>query len=201
MWGRNQTSTATIISMCQPFSVTFVVLLLITGNVLAEVEESFELDTYEVDHEPGQTLLEAINAESPIRERGRIFHGHTRWFIRWNYRWREETGGRCRITEVKTTLHVDMTLPELDDATAGARRQFDTYVRLLREHEDGHRRIARDAAHAVDSAILTLRPMASCKLLSRAANQLGQSILQDTRRIERQYDTDTDHGCTQGACL
>lgn len=187
--------------MTQRFNAAVLLLLICSSAAVSQVDESFDLDTYEVDHEEGQTLLEAINQETPIRERGKIFHGYTKWFIRWNFRWWEDPNGTCRITEVTTSLDVDMTLPELDDATAAARARFNTYLRALREHEDGHRKIARDAAQQIDRGILALRPMSSCSALSQAANDLGQSILSNTRVIERKYDVDTDHGCTQGACL
>jgi predicted secreted Zn-dependent protease len=176
-------------------------LLLCCPATHAEVIETFDLDTYEVDQESDQTLLQAINHVSPIKERGRIFHGYTRWYIKWNYRWWRETDGQCRITSVSVSLDVDMTLPELDEATPAVATEFHRYVSNLRLHEDGHQGIARKAAYRIDEGIRSLGPRENCDALGRAANELGHAILDETRGIERQYDVETNHGCTQGACL
>lgn len=197
---RATVSGATAARAMRPLAVGLLLLTFAAG-LRAEVVESFDLDTYEVDQDDDETLLQAINAESPIRQRGQIFHGFTKWFIRWNYRWWEDDNGTCRITEVTTTLDIDMILPELDDATPEAAAEFRRYIRNLRLHEDGHRDIARAAAEKIDAGIRRLPSMASCDALSRAANQFGQGVLAETRVIERQYDVSTEHGCTQGACL
>jgi len=176
-------------------------LLLVSAITHAEVVESFDLETYEVDQETNQTLLQAINLVSPIRAKGRVFHGYTKWFITWNYRWWEEADGQCRITSVQVSLDVDMTLPELDEATPSGAAEFRRYASNLRRHEDGHQDLARQAAERIDKGIRNLATMASCDALERAANALGHAVLEETRRVERQYDVDTRHGCTQGACL
>ncbi len=149
--------------------VGLVFMLVLPSVLRAEVRESFDLDTYEVDQEEGETLLQAINSESPIRECGRIFHGYTKWFIKWNFRWWEEENGSCRITEVTTSLDVAMTMPELDEATPQGAAVFKQYAASLRLHEDGHRDIAQKAAAKIDAGI----PSHShrCRAVSRSTVQ------------------------------
>lgn len=175
--------------------------LLAAVPTFAEVSETFGLDTYEVDQHAGETLLAAINRHSPLRQNGQIFHGHTRWNVRWNFWWDTNKQGRCAITEVKTTLSVHMQLPELDDSTEQGRVQFDDYLKDLRAHEDGHHHIAAQAARRIDQAIKTLQPMRSCQALEAEANRRGYAVLNAAKSEEDHYDVDTKHGCTQGACL
>ncbi len=180
---------------------TLLIGLFASALSFAEVSETFELETYVVDQQSGETLLAAINRHSPLRRNGRIFHGYTKWHVRWNFRWDTNVQGRCAITEVKTTLSVHMQLPELDDSTDQGRVRFDDYLTDLRAHEDGHHHIAAQAARRIDQAIKTLQPMRSCEALEAEANRRGYEILKATNAEEDDYDVDTKHGCTQGACL
>lgn len=43
--------------------------------------------------------------------------------------------------------------------------------------------------------------MRSCEALEAEANRRGYEILKAAQSEERDYDADTRHGCTQGACL
>ncbi len=180
---------------------TLLIGLLAAAPSIADVSETFELETYEVDQRAAETLLSAINRHSPVRQNGRIFHGHTKWNIRWNFWWDTNAAGQCTITEVKTTLSVHMQLPELDESTTEGRSEFDGYLPELREHEEGHHRIAAQAARRIDQAIKTLQPMRSCQALEAEANRRGYEILKAASSEEDEYDIDTKHGCTQGACL
>lgn len=177
------------------------IALLVAASSVADVSETFDLETYEVDQRAGEALLAAINRQSPLRRDGRIFHGYTKWHVRWNFRWDNNVQGRCAITEVKTTLSVVMQLPELDDSTLQGRSEFDGYLPALREHEDGHHRIGAQAARRIDQAIRTLQPMRSCQALEAEANRRGYEILKTAVSEEDDYDVDTRHGCSQGACL
>lgn len=166
----------------------------------AEVTESIAYETYVAEPRGEASLLSALNRASPIREGGRIFHGYTRWYIDWRFWWQEGAAG-CAITTVKTSVKVGVTLPELRSSDAALSRQFATYLRALRHHEQGHVAIAQSAARDIDSALRRLPPMASCRLLEMTANELGQGRLDAARAEEQRYDRDTGNGRTQGAWL
>lgn len=180
---------------------SLLIALLAAAPSHADVSETFDLETYEVDQRPGEALLAAINRQSPLRRDGRIFHGYTRWNVRWNFWWDTNVQGRCAIKEVKTTLSVHMQLPELDESTVQGRAEFDGYLPGLRAHEDGHHHIAARAARRIDQTIKTLQPLRSCQALEAEANRRGYEILKAALSEEDDYDVDTRHGCTQGACL
>lgn len=167
----------------------------------AEFEESLSFKTYHSAHRPGMTLLAAVNAATPIRQDGAVFHGYTAWRASWQFRWWEEADGRCRIADNRTRLAAEITLPRLTTADPAIRQRFDRYLAALKSHEMEHVRIARDYAQRIDRGILGLPMMRSCRQLEQAANDLAQRLLQEATKAEREMDRQTRHGASQGASL
>lgn len=168
----------------------------------AAVREEHAERPYAVHAEPGDTLRQALNAATPIVTDGQRFHGHTRWSVRWTFRWgREASSGECRITEVTTRLRTEVQLPELRRATPAQRALFDRYLPALSRHEQGHVQFGRDAARAIDQGIAQLPAAPDCATLERQANALGHRLLREHAEREKQYDHDTRHGASQGARL
>ena len=121
-----------------------------TATASAAVREEHVERPYTVDAQPEQTLRQALNAATPITTDGQRFHGHTRWDVRWTFRWWRETSGACRITEVTTRLRTEVQLPQLRRATPDQRALFDRYLRLYAgtaEVVHGLAESQRDAAH------------------------------------------------------
>jgi predicted secreted Zn-dependent protease len=167
----------------------------------AGVSEQVEHRYYEVDQRSGEPLLAALNAASPVRDGGRIFHAYTAWTVRWQFRWNAAPGGTCRITAVTTRLAVTMTLPRLRSTDALAAADFRRYYPALLLHEEGHRSLARGVAQEIDRRIEALPPMERCGDLEREANRLGHELVEAAKQREIEYDRSTRQGCTQGACL
>lgn len=167
----------------------------------AEVRERLATTEYEVTGNASIPLLQLLNAASPIRENGRAFHGYTKWFVNWRYRWNEGADGSCRIFSVATQVDGHMTLPRLVGGPAELRQRFDTYLTALRKHEMGHYEIARQAGSEIDARILALPTLRNCAALESAANELGRRVLDQHLAREKQYDATTGHGKTQGAWL
>lgn len=167
----------------------------------AAVSEQVEHRYYDVDQRPGDTLLSALNAASPVRDGGRTFHAYTAWNVRWQFRWNAAPGGTCRITSVATRLAVTMTMPRLRATDALLAADFRRYYPALLLHEEGHRNLARGVAQEIDRRIEDLPPMERCTDLEREANRIGHELLEAARQREIEYDRNTRQGCTQGACL
>jgi predicted secreted Zn-dependent protease len=165
---------------------------------LAEVSERLDYVSYSAKTEASRPLLESLDAASPIRRNGRVHHGYTDWYVRWQFRWWEEADGRCRITSVQTSLTGKIQLPRLEGKSSP---QFDRYLWALRTHELGHFRLGQVAAAEIDMEILALPEAPSCKALESLANSTGHRILNFYRGEELDYDASTDHGKSQGAWL
>lgn len=167
----------------------------------AEIVERIDYRYYAVDATADRPLYAALDAASPIRQNGRVFHGFTRWELNWRYRWDARGDGRCRITQISVKLDATVDLPQLRSGTDRQGTAFATYLKALREHELGHVQIGREAAQAVERRISILPEMASCATLEQTANQTGYRTLAEFGDRDRQYDLTTGHGKTQGAWL
>ena len=167
----------------------------------AEVTENLDYTYYTVDADSTRSLLSILNASSPIRQNGRIFHGYYDSHVTWTLQWLENPGRRCKITKVTIVLTGNITLPRLEGGTYAQRAQFDIFLSALRVHELGHHDINKDAAASISRLILSLPEMTSCKALVSAANDLGQQTLKECKERTEQYDAETNHGKSQGALL
>jgi predicted secreted Zn-dependent protease len=175
--------------------------LIITQTSYATVSESVSYTYYTANGEPSHSLLKILDAATPIRQNGHVFHAYTKWYIKWNFRWFEKPDGSCKITSVTTQLTASINLPQLVGDTSTQQNQFDNYLSALRTHELGHYGIGKQAADTIDSKIFALPEMSNCKTLESAANDIGYQTLDEYKAIESQYDTSTGHGKTQGAWL
>lgn len=177
---------------------------LLAAPAFAEISEDFAIRHYDVDARKGRSLNDAVVASSPINATGasgRRFHGYTDWYIKWSWRHRYEADGRCRITSVIVALTGSILLPRLTSGTASQHATFDRYLTALREHEEGHRRIAQEAARDIERTLLMLPEYPDCRQLEADAHARARARLDAHVEREKAYDRDTGHGRTQGAVL
>lgn len=167
----------------------------------ADVNESLEYKYYKANADSSRSLSSILNSATPIREDGKFFHGDAYWHIKWNFRWSEKPDGSCKISSVTTELTCNIQLPELIGATGEQRDQFKKYQSALRTHELGHCKIGKKAAAIIDSKILSLPEMSSCKDLGAAGNDIGYQAIKEYGEKVELYDAKTEHGKSQGAWL
>lgn len=163
----------------------------------AELVERRSTETYVFQVGARQDWHDAMMAATPIREDGHRFAGYTRWEIRWNYSYAPGSRG-CRMTEVDVELEVEITLPRMRKGPHEGAAEFAEFLEGLERHEEGHYRIARRAAEAIDAYLREVRNE-SCDELSRIANDRPDRILEETRSREKRYDKVTRHGREQEA--
>lgn len=177
-----------------------VIFLLVTGAAVADVETEVHWQHYPVAIEPGESLAQALDRSSPIRQRGLVYHANTQWQLQWRFWWQRAEFG-CAIERVRIDLEVQIQLPALVAGSDAAQPDFAGYLSALTEHERGHQQIALAAAEAVDSALRQLPVAKDCQRLEADANALAEQLLQDFREREYDYDRRTHHGQTQGAWI
>lgn len=176
-------------------------LLLLVNQVHAKVQTELNYHYYTAYADENSTVREALNQATPITQNNHRYHGYTKWYVRWRYRWHEQPNGRCHITSVNTSITGDIQLPKLENANAEQQAIFDKYINALNQHELGHYNLGKQAGEKIDQYISELPEMQSCKILEKTANDFGYQTLDEYRAIEKQYDADTQHGKTQGAYL
>ena len=98
-------------------------------------------------------------------------------------------------------VEVVTTLPrwtDRDEASAALRSDWDLYLSRLREHEQGHQRIAIVAGHALLDQVAALRAPDCAALHASAAAvaRAHQASVDDSSR--RCWDEATAHGLERG---
>ncbi len=131
---------------------------------------------------------------------GRRFFGLTNTALQYGYR--HERGDRsCRPLDVSILVEVTVTLPRWD-RPAGTPytldRDWRTFARALRQHEDGHRVLAEREAAALDGELGILRA-ATCAEVDTYANHLADEVRARFAAQHEAYDGQTEHGRSQGA--
>lgn len=166
----------------------------------AEVRSELEYQAYQVVAIRGKSLYQVLEAVSPIRENGHAYLGHTSRDTRWSLHW-HDSGGTCRLDSIHVSLHVTITLPQLEGVDPDRQAEYSRFYSALRIHEDGHYRNALKMADDIERALEALPAMGNCRELEEAANAAGHRVIADTDRQDRDYDARTGHGRTQGAYL
>jgi len=126
---------------------------------------------------------------------------NTSWHLAYQYSSRSGSGGTCAVGTVTTQLALKVRMPrwtpKADDSTAVAAR-WSRYISALQVHESGHLQIGRDFESGFKRAALATTA-ANCGELNSALRTLFDSMLDQARARERDYDARTGHGATQGA--
>jgi len=167
----------------------------------ADVTDRLVYSYYIAKAEPGTPIGATLDAASSLRSNDKVFHAETKWYVNWKFWWHEQADGRCKMTRIDVNLDSRITMPALTNATDEQEKQFHTYLLALQAHELGHVSFGKQAALAIDAAVMALPEMASCTELENAANRLGNRILNDYKIKEIHYDVETRHGRTQGVRL
>lgn len=179
----------------------YFILTVLAGPVNAEVKESLTYTYYRANADSSHSVLSVLDSSSPIQEDGKIFHGYTRWDVKWYFHWLEKPNGRCRIVSVSTELTGSIQLPKLYGGIPKQRQLFKKYVSALRNHEFGHYKHGQQAAGMIDRMILSLAEMSSCKELRPAGDDIGYRTIKKYQDKRKKYDETTGYGRSQGAWL
>lgn len=132
----------------------------------------------------------------------RVFAANTHWQLQWNFGVESPPRGSCRLASVATTLDIEMNLPRWNppsDAPAPLVSRWRTFAAAVRKHEDGHRDIAVEAVHEIESQVERVPPARNCELLKKNLTRAAEATLKTYRDKEDSYDVTTMHGRAQGA--
>ena len=179
-------------------SFLIIALALSVSSAHAEITDTLDYEYYDVAANPKQRLVSLLNNASPIREDGKIFHGYTKWNIRWKFSYRKNKSSECKLETTTVTLDTKITLPRLVGDSPEQQMQMARYLIVLRKHEMGHYQIAQEAA-AVEQKLASLSSRADCPELGKAANEVAKETVNIYNEKDRAYDLETDHGKSQGA--
>jgi len=155
---------------------------------------------YPVRGRTAGALLTEMRGGGPVSG-GRRYFGTLSWTLR--YRWSNtSTGlGTCSVHGLEVAIETITTMPDWRDADSAStelRTQWAAFLAALRAHEEGHRRIALEAAIAVKRRLEDLG-IAECSSYAREAELAFRRLLDTYNARDVEYDTTTGHGASQGA--
>lgn len=157
--------------------------------------------TYRVEGSTAEELREQLDQLGVVDEYGERFDGNTHWEIVWSYPY-HQNAGVCSAGQVEVLGEITIFLPEwepLEGASDTLISRWDEFVRALQAHEEGHGEISVKAANQIYEALSNLPAYPTCEELEQAADELGENILENHRKMEEEYDTESNHGRDQGA--
>ena len=157
------------------------VLFLYIGLTKHYIDEEIDYTYYTAVANPRLSVQETLKLKTPLHKNKIKYVSYTDWFVQWNFTWRPMHNGRCKIQRVTAKLTAKVNLPNLVGANEEQQRVFDAYLFKLREYEQGHVDIAKNAANAIKKGISSLSEMDSCEALNTAANALGYQTLDEYR--------------------
>ena len=154
---------------------------------------------YDVEGETPAALAVQLGRHGPRVKGGRFF-SLTEWEVNAEYRWDQRPDG-CRLQGLRVRASVQTHMPRwrrtaaAPESLSGAWKRF---LSALDWHEHGHRVLAEDAAETIRKRLRSLRASSCPRVEVRAYSELVD-VLNEYEQYNRDYDTATGHGRSQGA--
>ena len=178
------------------------VLMLSSISVMAETMETIEYKNYIISPRAPQEIKPELMRNTPIREHGGSFNGHTDWYIDWQYQSRQMPDG-CHVSNIKTKVHVVHMLPRLSETVTDKQTidVFNKFNDALTKHEKNHGSNGLAAAREIDKALNKIQVQQNCHHLSRMIDEIGNGFVQKYANADSDYDRRTQNGLTEGAVI
>jgi predicted secreted Zn-dependent protease len=177
-------------------------LLLFSLNSLAEIFESVEYKYYVISPRAPQEIKPELMRNSPIREGGGSFNGHTDWYVDWKYQTTPSPHG-CKLRDSRVNVRVIHTLPALSEYVTDTQtiEVFNKFNKALTQHELNHGNHGLSAAREIDKTFQRAQAQPNCHQMSRMLNSIGNTIVRKYAQKDSEYDRTTSNGFTEGAVI
>jgi predicted secreted Zn-dependent protease len=175
-------------------------LLVLPGWARAD---SFRVEYFAIHGVTARQLRDDLTRLGPVGDTGIPGDAYTEYRVAWRFSMRMNDGV-CRADHVVVDLDVTMQLPRWDPPAGVSPQLIDTWKRfskVLREHEDGHHRLAIAAAKEVRRRLEARIRAPGCERLKAKLNERANEVLREYRERQHQYDLDTDYGRARGTPL
>lgn len=132
---------------------------------------------------------------------GKKYDSSTNWHVRWQYGY-SRTPDACRADSFQVFVDIIFLYPKWvpdGEAPRDLTDKWEAYMKNLVTHENGHRDLAVEAASELARAVAELPSSPTCADVDREVRALSRMRMDMLNDDEREYDTATNHGYTQGA--
>lgn len=176
--------------------------LLFPAGADAQLPVRWTTNYYAVTGATLPEIRQSLRQNRPWKER--FDHdGMTEWRVTWHFTVVATPNG-CRCSSFSTQTGIITTMPRWftpTNATDAVKQTWQKYAIALAQHEAGHAAIALAAASELQTRIRGIGEGSDCASLKQRINTLGQQVIEDYRKRDKDYDASTRHGVTQGAFL
>ncbi len=132
---------------------------------------------------------------------GKKYDSATSWHVTWKYDY-NRTPDACSADSFRVFVEITFLYPRWvpgGDTTGDLTDRWEAYIKNLVTHENGHRDLAVEAAAELARAVADLHPSPTCADVDREVRALSRVRMDMLNDNEKEYDTATNHGYTQGA--
>ena len=147
---------------------------------------------YEIYGETAEQVATIMDIVSPVWIVGKQHRASTHSPIRWRFSFKKSEGS-CAIDKVQAKVWIKYTYPKWKNYRAALpelQEKWDTFMKSLVRHEEGHGDISIEAAREIQRAILELEPRSTCEELEYEANETGQEIIWEFDKKQKEFDED-----------
>jgi predicted secreted Zn-dependent protease len=121
------------------------------------------------------------------------------WNIEWDPEYAKTPNGYV-VTKPKTKIVITYRYPrwtDQDKAPEKLKKEWDALLQNAMVHEKGHGAIAKEAARAIDDALMTVPPHPDIRIYSGRVSAMGNKVLNAYKNKEQEYDKLTNFGRKQ----
>jgi len=170
---------------------------------LATAKDSFRIEYFKIQGTTAADLREDLRRAGPVDDNGIKAGALTKYRIAWEIAVSYDDES-CRAEDVNVDLDVTMLLPRWEkpaDASPEVVQIWDRISVVVRRHEDGHHRLAIEAAREVRRKLAKPSRAATCDALKAVLDDTANAVLREYRRKQIDYDKRTDYGRDQASGL
>ena len=164
-----------------------------------EINEKYEF--YDVSGDTAKEIRRQMSSNGTKWDDGETYDALTTWEIKYRYGTSTENG-RCYVSSAKTDVGIIFRYPHWTTSSGAPEKlvnRWNEYMGNLRTHENGHKDLAVQTARDISEGLSAMGSFGSCGELDKAAKALAQGKLAQLKRSQKEYDSTTRHGETQGA--
>lgn len=168
---------------------------------IGDISVTIKNDNYTISGNNVDDVWDEIREHGPKNDEGDSYTGYTYWYIHWNYE-QSNTAKGCKATDITVPVEVTFTMPHLKPTAETPNDvivKWNTFMKNLQQHENGHKDIAIEAAQEIYDTLQTLPAATTCRALGLLVDKKARTIIDTYKQKEKKYDKDTNHGETQGA--
>lgn len=168
-------------------------MMMTAGESFAEVKVRAKTTYYDVRGKTGKVLNENMISEG----RKHITISHAIAATRYDYDYTDPKivlrGNRCEVEHVDVIVNIEYIYPRWLDqgrASAGMRRNWATFWKALKRHEEEHGKIAIEAGRLLEKEIRKMHGNAvfECRDMGRLAGFRLANVLRKTAMKQRAFD-------------